>query len=427
MFIEEAYAYIEGANGKNIVLGLQRIEYLMDQLGRPDKSLKIIHVTGTNGKGSTCEMISCMLMAAGYKVGSFNSPYFDSPCECMRINGKNISEKLLLDTLNEMEPILKALKEEEMPSGFEILTATALKLFADEKVDFVLLEVGLGGRLDATNVIKQPMMCVFTKIALDHMNLLGETIEAITLEKAGIIKEGAYVISGLQEKGVIEKLMQKSKSLSATFSYLADEEIKDIKVTSDGTSFCFKDKYYKVPLIGRHQAYNGSLALHVIESLKEAGVIQIEEEQMQNGLQEVKWPGRFEKVNSEPEIYLDGAHNLDGMKALNETLKALQPAYTIGVMGVLKDKAYDEMLACMSGQINELIVTKPEHVRALDEKVLAQEAGHYFAICQHVEKVEDALQQAISRSKAINGKVRIICFGSLYMIAAIRKKLFEKE
>lgn len=426
MLIEEALAYIDGANGKNIELGLERIKAFMKRIGRPDEKLKIIHVTGTNGKGSTCEIISKLLMAAGYKVGAFNSPYFDSPCECIRINGENIPTEQLLKEMNEIEGVFTSMKKEaKCPSGFEILVGIALKYFAREKVDFVLLEVGLGGLLDATNVISHPIACVFTKISLDHTNLLGSTIEAIAKEKAGIIKKDALVITGPQEQKVIKILEETSKASGNLFIKLNAATIKKITVSCEGTSFSYKDSAYHLSMIGKHQAYNAALALQVIESLKEAGYLKMTDEKIREGLEQVMWPGRFEQIRGEVTIYLDGAHNLDGIKALNDTIKTLEPAYTIGVVGVLRDKAYEEMLEVISQSIDELIVTKPEHIRALDEKALARSAASYFDQLTVVSEAEEALEEATKKAKCREDKVRIVCFGSLYMIASLRKKLLK--
>ena len=424
MLKEEIYRYIESSNGKNIKLGLEALTAFMKRINWPDKELNIIHITGTNGKGSTSEFINCMLQEAGYKVGSFNSPYFESPCECIRINGEQISEDELVDYMTSFESHLKGLAQEELlPSGFEILTALALQYFKDQKVDFVILEVGLGGNLDATNVISKSLISVFTKIAIDHTQFLGDTIEAIALNKAGIIKEGSKVITTWQDDKAYEVVLNQAKLRQASVTCLNNKEISDIKVEATGTSFNYQGRQYKLQMIGRHQAYNCALALKVIEALIEANKMRITREQMQKGAYKMLWPGRFEKVQHEVEIYLDGAHNLEGIYVLKQTMQALEPAYVIGVVGILKDKEISKMLQIIEGDFDELVVTKPNHIRAMDEVSLTKEASKYIEKIVTVKQADKALKVAINRAKNKNQKVRIICFGSLYMLAEIKKAL----
>lgn len=425
MLIEEALGYLEGVNGKQIRLGLENMTLFMKKLKWPDEKLKIIHITGTNGKGSTSEALRYMLEAAGYKIGSFNSPYFDSPCECIRINGTPIKESELLSLMNEVETILSDLKQQEAcPSGFEILVGIALQYFKRCQVDFVILEVGLGGKLDATNVIRSSMLSVFTRIALDHTNFLGNTIELVAREKAGIIKNQGLVVTAYQEREAMKVLEAVCSRHQAKLIKLTSEEVTDIQVTPDGTTFNLDHTAYRLKMIGGHQAYNCSLAIKCLLTLKEAGMINVTNEQLKEGAYQFVWPGRFEKIKDLPyEVYLDGAHNLDGVKALKETLQALPKVCTIGVVGVLKDKAFGPMLALLKDQLSELIITEPDHMRALSKEALYEEAKQYY---QHVIKA-DSISKAIALAdtKAVNSKepVRVIYFGSLYLIAEIRRKI----
>lgn len=429
MLMEEALGYLEGVNGKQIRLGLENIALFMEKLGWPDKRLKIIHITGTNGKGSTSEALRYMLEVAGYKVGSFNSPYFDSPCECIRVNGEPMSEAVLLGLMNEIENILYDLKQQgECPSGFEILVGIALKYFMRCAVDFVILEVGLGGRLDATNVIRQSMLSVFTRVALDHTNFLGNSIAAIATEKAGIIKEQGLVVTAYQEEEAMKVLEAVCRRQQARLVKLRSEEVTDIMVTPDGTTFHFDHTPYQLQMIGVHQAYNCSLAIKCLMTLKEAGKLNITEAQLKEGAYHLMWPGRFEKIKGLPyEVYLDGAHNLDGVKALKETLEALPKARTIGVVGVLKDKAFGPMLEVLKDQLGEIIITEPQHTRALAKEALYEEAKQYYEQVLQADSIAQAM--ALAEQKAVNSKepIRVIYFGSLYLIAEIRRELLRKR
>lgn len=422
MLREEALAFLEGVNGNCSKQGLAAMTSLMEKLHSPDRDLKIIHITGTNGKGSTGEYISCMLQAAGYRVGSFTSPYFNCPEECIRINGKEIEEESLLLYMEQMAPFFSKLpKGEPVPSGFEILTALALQYFKDQKVDFVILEVGLGGRLDATNIIKQSLVSVFTPISIDHIALLGPTLENIAVEKAGIIKKNSLVVTIEQPYEVKQVLEARSKQMGQKLHELLYEEVQHIKVIADKTYFNYKETTYSLQMIGKHQAYNCALAIKVVEVLKQKKLLNIELSQQLQGAANMSWRGRFEKILNVPEVYIDGAHNVAGIKALRETMTALEPMYTIGVIGILKDKQVDEILQIMEQSLDEVIVTMPPHARAMDSKDLLDKVQQYFNKTYRQDSAERSIKTAILQARGRKEKVRIVCFGSLYMLSQIRR------
>lgn len=427
MTTEEVLTYLEGVNGKDIKLGLIQIKALMEKINRPDEKLKIIHITGTNGKGSVSQFISQILQQAGYTVGCFNSPYFEIPNECIRINDEMISEDELIDYMKYMEPHIKELQKEGLePSGFEILTALALLYFCEKEVDFVILEVGLGGLLDATNVINKSLVSVITKISVDHKDFLGDTLTAIATQKAGIIKQKGLVIAPEQEQEVMHVIDEVCHMKGAHLEWMKPDLIKEITVQEEGTAFKIGDIPYKLQMIGSHQAYNCGLAIKVIEVLREKKVLKVSDEQIQKGVYKAKWAGRFEKMSNKPKIFIDGAHNLDGIKSLAQTMKQLNKCYSIGIIGILKDKEVEEMLSVICPYFDALIVTTPNNPRAMAAEVLAEKIKSYSCKVYVDIEVEDALEHAIHLAAGYN-EAQIIGFGSLYMIGTLRKLLIQKQ
>ena len=417
---EEAIAYIQGANGKEIHLGLEVMDALMALIGWPSEGQKIIHVTGTNGKGSVCEILGQILKCEGYKVGAFNSPYLDEPNECIRINGEKISDDKLTRYVSQLVPIVNTLEEKNLkPSGFELLTAIALLYFKDSKVDYTILEVGLGGRLDATNIIQTSSLSIITKIAIDHKNFLGDTLEAITKEKAGIIKKKGLVVVSRQEKGVMEVIEDTVKKQNAKLYVMEPEEVKLIQMTEEMVWFRYKKEAYSLNLIGTYQAYNASIAIEAIRVLNQNGLARIHQASIKNGLMQVKWPGRFEKMMEHPPSFIDGAHNVDGIKALTETLSKLPRRKTIALVGILKDKEVEQMVSIIGPCIEQFVVTKPLNPRAMETKALSKLLKPYGKVYVE-EDIEEALKLAIRLADEIEDS-QILGFGSLYMLGELRK------
>lgn len=446
MTLEEVRAYLDGVNGKQIKLGLGPITALMEALNWPDEGQRIIHVTGTNGKGSVCEMVSQIIQCAGYRVGTFNTPYFTVQNECVRINNKMISDEDLLEVMNQIEPILKQLEARGMlPTGFEILTAIALLYFKKEKADFVILEVGLGGRLDATNVIRKSELSVITKIALDHQNFLGNSLEEITKEKVGIIKPNGTLIMPEQDDKIMAVVKAKCEELKAKLVMMKPSEIQILdrshvylnnvkshtKVNAlqeqqAGILFTFQGTKYQLSMYGRYQAYNASLAISIIEQLNKQSSLSISKDCITEGLLKTQWAGRFEKVCSEPLCFLDGAHNVDGIEALRDTLKHLPRRETIAIVGILRDKEIEAMLEVISPYINAWVVTRPLNPRAEVPEVLAEKIKKYSSQIFIKEEIKEAYELARNLAQG-ESNTQIVGFGSLYMLGSLRKMILKDE
>ena len=424
---EEAIRYLEEVNGKNIKLGLEQIQALMEKINRPDEKLQIIHIAGTNGKGSVSQFISQILQQAGYTVGCFNSPYFQVPNECIRINDEMISDDELIRYMDRLEPSIKALRKENLgPSGFEVLTTLAFWYFYEKKVDFVILEVGLGGALDATNVINQSLVSVLTKISIDHKDFLGDTLEAIALQKAGIIKANGLAIAPEQDEVVMKVINETCRHQGAKLEWMKPVNMKEVEVNEEGTTFEMEGLKYKLQMIGSHQAYNCSLALKVVNVLKERKVIAVTNEQIQQGVYKVKWPGRWERMLISPNVFIDGAHNVDGIKSLAQTMDQLKKDYTIGIVGILRDKEVDEMLSIICPRFDVMIVTTPHNPRALLAEVLAEKMKQYPCEVYTENEIQNALEHALHLAKH-QVETQIIGFGSLYMIGTLRHLLVQKQ
>ena len=313
MTYDEALEYIHGVSNFFCKPGLERIAELCDRLGNPQKHLKFIHVTGTNGKGSVCSMLSSILTAEGYKVGLYTSPYVREFNERMRINGENIPNEYL----RELTEMVKesADKMTDSPTEFELITAIAFEYFKREKCDIVVLEVGMGGRLDATNIIENPLLSIITGVSVDHTAFLGDTVEKISGEKAGIIKHLCPTLYGGEDviaEGVILDEAQKMQSPLYKTDYSA---ISISEMTLDGTTFNYKDrKDINIHLLGEYQPKNASVVLDAVDILRRGGIV-IDEESVRVGLENAKWHARFEIIARDPLVIFDGAHNPQGIDA----------------------------------------------------------------------------------------------------------------
>lgn len=428
MNYQEALDYIHGTYKFGSKLGLENIKYLLGLLGNPHEKLKIIHVAGTNGKGSTSSYIHSILKKSGYRVGLYTSPYLVEFTERIRINGMDIPKNKLADvTAIVKEKIEEMVKEgKNHPTEFEVVTAIAFYYYALESVDFVVLEVGLGGRLDATNVVENPLVSVITPIGLDHTEYLGDTLSKIAYEKGGIIKQNGFVLSYPQEEEVIyvfEKIcMEKnSKLFVPSFDHLVihkstvEEQIFSVKIL---------DRTYdnvKVQMVGIHQIYNASIAIATVEILRQYRNVHISNENIIDGLYDAKWPGRFEVLQKEPLVIIDGAHNAHGAAALRKSIKNLLKDYKITfVVGMLQDKDIEAVLGDLIPLMNKLITTTPDNPRAMKASDLAKKLEVFEKETYISESIKDAVKKAIEITES---KEAIIFSGSLYMIGEVRKIL----
>lgn len=421
MNYNEALEYIHGVSWTFCKPGLERIGELCERLGHPEKSLKFIHVAGTNGKGSTSAMLDSVLRAAGYRVGLYTSPYIRVFNERMRIDGKNISDDELAELTEYIKPI--ADKMEDSPTEFELITALAFEYFARHNCDAVVLEAGMGGRLDSTNIIDTSVLSVITGIALDHTAFLGDTVEKIAAEKAGIIKNGVPVLYGGSDESawnVIKEKALETKSFSARVDY-NKLRIKDMAL--DGTVFDFDSfEALKIKLLGSYQPRNAAIVISAVEILRKNG-FEISDAALRDGLSSARWQGRFEILSREPLIIFDGAHNPQGIEAAVESIKLyFENEKVCIVTGVLKDKDYTYIAKMLSSVASQAFTFTPDSPRALG----ANDYADTLATAGLSAKACDSVCDAISNAKiyAVKHSCPIVCAGSLYAYAEIAK-LFE--
>jgi len=424
----EALDYIYDLTKYGIKLGLKNISYLLSFLGEPHKKLKIIHVSGTNGKGSTCSLISSILQSDGYKVGLYTSPHLVDFTERIKINNKSIDREKVCELLERIKPSIKKVANAPsygQPTFFEVITSMAFLYFFEEQVDFLVLEVGLGGRLDATNVC-EPLISVITHIDYDHMDKLGNGLEEIAREKGGIIKPEGIVISTNQYEEAyneIKKIADEKNSLI----YSTGKEIsyKVVKSDINGVIFDLKGIYHNyknlhTPLLGRHQADNATTAITATEALKIRGV-NISEKAIRAGLEKVKWTGRLEIIQNNPTLILDGAHNPSGIRIVWQALKEIFTYHRlILVLAIFAEKDYKKMIQILAPNADLIITTKTMSPRAALPRIIAKEAVKYIEQNKIIvtENIPQAINCALSNSK----KDDLICItGSLYTVGEAKR------
>ncbi|NLY59945.1 MAG: bifunctional folylpolyglutamate synthase/dihydrofolate synthase [Clostridiales bacterium] len=430
MNYNQALEYIYRAYKFGSKLGLENITDLLNRLGNPQYKFKYIHVAGTNGKGSVTSMIAHILHEAGYKVGMFTSPYLENFTERIQINLKEMPR----EDLGAVTEIVKE-KVEEMvaegrnhPTVFEIITAIGLVYFAKQQVDMAVVEVGLGGRFDATNVVDKPLLSVITSIGFDHMDVLGNTLGEIAFEKAGIIKPGRPVVTYPQLSEAISVLRQVSKDRNALLYEVSPDQINVKESSLEGNFFDFryKGREYKdlrLNLIGEHQLLNAATALTAIEVVRGLGVL-VPETSIYQGLARTKWPGRLEKVYQNPLIIIDGAHNAAGASALADTIsKYFDKEEVTLVLGILNDKEVDAVVSKVCPLAHTTVTTKPDNPRAMDPEQLSSKALEYCDRVITEPKIPDAIDKAIDI--AGHQGVVLIC-GSLYLAGTARTHIKSK-
>ena len=420
MTYTEALDYIHGVSWTFCKPGLDRITELCASLGNPQDSLKFVHVAGTNGKGSFSSMLSSILCESGLKVGLFTSPYILEFNERMRINGENIPNDTLAKITARIKPIADAMKDK--PTEFELITAIALEYFKDEAVDLVVFECGLGGRLDSTNVIKTPLLSVITGIALDHVAFLGDTVEKIALEKAGIIKHGIPVLYGGEDELAASVIKSEAEKKNAPFSRTNYSELHIRSKKLSGTEFDYCEWHnMRIKLLGMYQPKNASLVLDAVDILKPA-IPSITEDAVRKGLAKASWRARFEIISDDPMLIFDGAHNAQGINAAVESIKEyFNEEKVVAISGVLKDKDYREIAGKISEVCDIAFTITPENPRALSAKEYADELKANGVFATPTDCVKDALTQAIALAKSDTR--RIVCLGSLYTYCEILPEL----
>ena len=422
MNYSEAIEYIHSVNWTFCKPGLERVQELCRALGNPQDKLKYIHVAGTNGKGSFCAMTDSILRRAGYKVGLFTSPYIVEFNERMRIDGENISNEELCELVEIIKPY--ADKMADKPTEFELITALAFLYFARNNCDIVVLECGLGGRLDATNVIKDPVLSVITGIALDHTSILGNTVEEIAGEKAGIIKGGVPVLWCGSDAGADRVISAKAKEVGAPMARVDRSTLEIKEMTLDGTTFDFGVKRdISLSLLGTYQPLNATNVLSAIDILNESG-FNIDDAAIHVGMRAVRWPARFEIISRDPLIIADGGHNPEGIDSAVSSIKKYFGEDKVAIItGVMADKDYRYMAARISSVAKKAFCLTPDNPRALSAKEYAKVFDSLGVEAVACDSVEDAVNNAVVWAKENNAS--IVSLGSLYMyceVAAAIKK-----
>ena len=409
--------------------GLERISELVERIGSPDKKLKFVHIAGTNGKGSTTELIANTLTKAGYKTGMFISPYVIDFRERFQIDGKMIEEAELAAIVEQIYPVVMQMKDEgKIITEFEFVFAIALVWYSNQKCDCVVLETGLGGRFDATNIIDTPLVSVITSISLDHTAILGDTYEKIAFEKCGIIKPNGFTVAyGEQQGGVLDVIRNSAKEKNNKF-YIADVNSVTKKSSSlDGSEFdfscdMFSIKDLKIRFIGGHQLKNAATALYTIGVLRERG-FDIPDSAIKDGFTTAFFPARLELLGKAPVILLDGAHNPGGAEALSRAINDnLGGKRKIGIVGMLADKDVHTALSKLLPLFDEIITVSPNNPRAMTAEMLAKTAEEYCKNIIVMNDYDEAFKKAMSDA---DDNSAVVIFGSLYLACDMRKVVLE--
>ncbi|MCY8505707.1 bifunctional folylpolyglutamate synthase/dihydrofolate synthase [Bacillus atrophaeus] len=426
---EEAISWIHGRLKFGVRPGIERMKRLMKGLEHPEKKIRALHVAGTNGKGSTVAFIRSFLQEAGYSVGTFTSPFIITFNERISVNGSPISDGEWTMLVNEIKPLVDELDQTELgpPTEFEIITACAFLYFAKHSsVDFVIFETGLGGRYDSTNIV-EPILTAITSIGHDHMNILGNSIEEIAGEKAGIIKAGIPIITAVAQREALRVIQDEAAEKSAPFQSLHETcTLFDEEALSSGERFSLKtgEKLYEemqTSLIGTHQRQNASLAILAAEWLNRQKQAGISDAALRQGLKKAAWPGRFELVKENPPVYLDGAHNKEGIDKLIETVKQRFGDKKVNIVfSALKDKPYYEMIKAMEEIAHSIHFASFDFPRAS----LAKDLYDASDICNKTwDEDPDHVIKWIESKKDPNEIV--VVTGSLYFISDIRKRIIS--
>lgn len=413
-------------NRFGMVLGLDRMEELLRRLGNPQDDLKVIHVAGTNGKGSVSKYLEEGLSACGYKMGLYTSPYIETFNERIRYDGADISDEDLEYYGQKVVSAAEAMVADglDSPTEFEVVTAIAFLYFADRQADITILEVGLGGIGDSTNVVKSPLASVITSISYDHMAQLGSSLAEIAVNKAGIIKTGCPVIANVPQRDAAKIIARKAYAMGSRLY-----DISGIRAAvSDETPFSQKvsmelyEKSYsdvEISMVGRHQAENLKTALATLEILRKSGAVKLDREALYEGLKRARQPGRFEVISEDPLVIIDGAHNEAGAQALQETMaQHFAGKKILLVAGILADKEIDSIVKFLTKITDHIIVTEPDNPRKLAAEKLAEHVAEFGVAAEAVPDVE----AAVHRAKELADDYDVILFaGSLYLIGDVRR------
>ena len=415
MDYQEALAYISGTAFFGSKPGLERIAALLEKLGDPQKQLRFVHIAGTNGKGSCAAMTASILKAAGYKTGLYTSPYLYRFNERMQIGGKQIPDDTLAQLVARVKPIAEAM--DDHPTEFELMTAVAMLWYAEERCDVVVLEVGLGGRFDATNIIDAPEAAVIMNIGLDHTAVLGDTVEQIAFEKAGILKPGTEAVLFEQPENVTAVIRARCEELGVPLHVADFSQIVSEFDSLYGQSFSYRGEPYALPLLGRHQLKNAATVLELVEVLRRKGW-KLEQSDVEHGLYAVSWPGRFELLSDDPLFVVDGGHNPQCAQTVAENLLHYFPdKRRILLLGILRDKDVAGLTDILDPAADEYLCITPDSFRALPAAELAEHLKRYGKPVTVCDSIRDGVTAALERS---DGDTVVCAVGSLYSVGEIR-------
>ena len=401
---------------------VERVAWILEQFGNPQHQLQCIHVAGTNGKGSTCAMLSSILREAGYLTGLFVSPYIIEFRERIQINGEMIPKEAFAALMEQVFPYVEQLQSSgERMSEFELVTVLAILWFSKQKCDVVVFEVGVGGKRDSTNVITNVLVSVLTSVSMDHTEVLGDTIEKITRDKCGIMKpNGTFVVAPCQKAEVMPIVKEEAEKPNNCVVEASMNAIQLLHTDLNGTDFLYHGSTLHLPLIGVHQSFNVCTVLAVTEQLKQKG-FSIEINHIKAGLEKVRFPARWEIVRKHPLIIIDGAHNQDGIDMLKVSVRQYLPNRTIvAVIGALRDKDTDYMIHALSDVFHHVITITPNNPRAMDAKTFALR----WIACGQQATAAESVEDALYRAEQLIGEngVILVC-GSLFVAAEVREKI----
>ena len=418
MNYEESLAYIHSVMWQGSRPGLERITELLCRMGNPQKDLQVIHVTGTNGKGSFCAMLESILRHSGFKTGLFTSPYIEHFEERMMANGKMISREMLAEITSEIK--LHADAMEDLPTEFELITAIGFAFFKKMGCDICIVEAGMGGRLDSTNVFEKPILSVITGVALDHTAFLGDTTEKIAYEKAGIIKKGVPVLVGNVDNGARSVIAEKADLLDSPMTTVNYDKIENLKASLSGSSFDFEGrKNVQIPLIGLYQPRNAANVLTAVDILQKLGYA-ITEESLRKGLLATVWKARFEKLSDSPLVLYDGSHNPEGITYAVKTIKELFGDTKLKlVTGVMEDKDHSGMAKALSEIAAYVYTVTPNNPRSYNCHEFASEFSEIGIPSKGFDSIEDAVYTAVTE----HPELPLIGLGSLYLYSDFKHAL----
>lgn len=411
-----AMNYINEKNKLGSVPGLVNVKELLRRLDNPQNKLKCLQIAGTNGKGSVFAFVQEVLLAAGYRIGRYISPTIFDYRERFQINKEYIPEDKFTEILAKVSVIVEEMEREGIyaPTAFEIETAIAFRYFYEEKVDFALIECGMGGLSDATNVIDTPFLTVFSSVGMDHMSFLGNSVSEIAKNKAGIIKHSGVCVSYPQRNEVKKELNSVCKEKNAEIYYVDEDEIYIDNMDINGSKFSYGNCQYEISLLGEHQIYNAVTAIKIFDIIKEKRGLNIKKDYVTEGLRMTSWPGRMTKVSDNPLTFVDGAHNQDGWLSLkNSVNKYFTNKKIIYIMGVLKDKEYTHMVDILKDTMNSVIAITPDNPRGLSKEKLAEIIAGCKIPVFCAESADEALR--LARDKSDSDSV-IMISGSLSFI-----------